>query len=99
MSSGIAWFLAIVALWILWEIINIVRLFRECREKAETIQAVEVIREKFSKMDNDQRLLELMEGVYFAGRNIMRLRKQVQALRLLFVILLLLVALTFYSPI
>ena len=68
------------------------RLFGESYEEVETDQGVEVIRGEFSEMDKDKRQLELMEGVYFAGRDVMRLRKQVQALRLVFVILLLLMA-------
>ena len=91
-------FATIAIVWISWEIINIVRLSGERYEEVETDQAVEVIRGKFSEMDNDKRLLELMERVYFAGRDVMRLRKQVQALRLVFVILLLLVAFDVLRP-
>ena len=90
-------FATIAIVWIFWEIISIVRLFGEGDEE-ETDQGVEVIREKFSEMHNDKKLLQLMERVYFAGRNVVRLRRQVQGVRLLFVILLLLVAFDVLRP-
>ena len=87
MNNGVAIILTIVAFWIFWEVIGFVRLFLVSHEKKENKQQLELIRKTYSEMENDERILELMKVVYFTSKNITRLSKQAQGLKLLFSIL------------